>query len=172
MSALYEKYAKQFLAIACTLVPIESSDRFLNLKLFVPLFNNRIRKTPESCSEAQRFFLDIAFRMALIELISELSKYKGSFICETPEDALDITYTNNVSDMFQLFAWQNKNTLLLTSNIQVEGIAQSILSKVKGKKHKLESFLNLIDIGNLSEVQSSDTGLALLNQQINKILKA
>lgn len=172
MSTLYEKYAKEFLAIACSLVPIESGDRFLNLKLFVPLFNNRIRKTPESCSEAQRFFLDIAFRMALIELISELSNYKGSFICETPENALDITYTNNVSDMFQLFAWQNNNTLLLTSNIQVEGIAQSILSKVKGKKHKLESFLNLIEIGNLSEVQSSDRGLALLNQQINKILKA
>lgn len=171
MFQYYEKYAKEFLAIPCTLVPIESSDKFLNLDLFVPSFNDRIRKTPESCSEAQRFFLDIAFRMALIDLISELSNFKGSFICETPENALDITYINNVSDMFQLFAWKNKNTLLLTSNIQVDGIAQNILSKLVGKKLKQESFLNMIKIGNLSEVQASEYGLSLLNKQIEKILK-
>ena len=172
MYLYYEKYASEFMAIPCTLTPIESSDKFLSLKLFVPSFNNRIRKTPESCSEAQRFFLDIAFRMALIDLISELSNYKGTFICETPENALDITYINNVADMFELFSWKNKNTLLLTSNIQVEGIAQNILSKLKDKKSKLESFLNLIEIGNLSEVQASEYGISLLKKQISKILKA
>jgi DNA repair exonuclease SbcCD ATPase subunit len=171
MFTYYEKYATEFLAIQCTLTPIESTDRFLSLKLFVPFFNNKIRTTPDSCSEAQRFFLDIAFRMALIDLISELGAYNGTFICETPENALDITYINNVSDMFEIFSWQNKNTLLLTSNIQVEGIAQNILSKVKGKKNKSASFLNLIEIGNLSKVQSSEHGLKLLNSQISKILK-
>lgn len=168
----YEKYATEFLTIPCTLSPIDSSDRFLNLKLFVPVFNDRIRRTPESCSEAQRFFLDIAFRMALVDLINELSGYNGTFICETPENALDITYINNVADMFQLFSWTNKNILLLTSNIQVEGIAQNILIKVKEKKKRASYFLNLLEIGNLSQVQKSDYGQELLKREIDKILKA
>ena len=168
----YEKYASEFLTIPCTLSSVGSSDRFLNLELFVPVFNDRVRRTPESCSEAQRFFLDIAFRMALVDLINELSGYKGTFICETPENALDITYINNVADMFQLFSWTNKNVLLLSSNIQVEGIAQNILTKVKEKKQRVNYFLNLVEIGNLSQVQASDYGRELLNREIDKILKA
>jgi hypothetical protein len=167
----YEQYATEFLGIKCTLAPIDSKDRFLNLKLYVPFFNNKIRSNSDSCSEAQRFFLDIAFRMALIDLISSLGGHPGTFICETPENALDVTYIGNVSDMFQLFSWRRNNTLLLTSNIQIGGIAQNILSKIKTRKLRITSFLNLVEIGNLSEVQASEFGRNLLDQQIRQIIR-
>jgi energy-coupling factor transporter ATP-binding protein EcfA2 len=170
LSKFYEKYATEFLGIPCTLETIDSSDKFLDLKLLVPSFNNKVRKTSDSCSEAQRFFLDIAFRMALIQLVSELSGFKGSFLCETPENALDITYIDNVADMFEIFSRENKNTLLMTSNIQSGGIAESLLSKVKGKENRLKMFLNLIEIGNLSTVQSTEHGRSLLDEQLKKII--
>lgn len=167
----YEQYATEFLGIKCTLKPIENKDKFVNIKLYVPNFNDKVRSSADSCSEAQRFFLDIAFRMALIDLISHLSSFSGTFVCETPENALDITYIGNVSDMFQMFAWEKKNVLLLTSNVQSDGIAQHILTKIKSKKHRLNSFLNLIEIGNLSEVQASPAGRDLLDRQIKQIIK-
>jgi chromosome segregation ATPase len=170
LSKLYEKYATEFLGIRCTLESIENSDRFLNLKLLVPNFNKKARNTPDSCSEAQRFFLDIAFRMALIQLASELSNFKGTFICETPENALDITYINSVSDMLQIFSLKDKNILLMSNNIQSEGLAKNLLIRIKNKKKRKESFLNLIEIGNLSKVQSSEKGL--FKKEINKILRA
>jgi hypothetical protein len=108
--------------------------------------------------------------MALIQLASELSNFKGTFICETPENALDITYINSVSDMLQIFSLKDKNILLMSNNIQSEGLAKNLLIRIKNKKKRKESFLNLIEIGNLSKVQSSEKGL--FKKEINKILRA
>lgn len=172
LSDLYKKYASEFLGMECTLQQgEESDDKFLDLKLLVPKFNNIIRSNPDSCSEAQRFFLDIALRMAFIELSRSLSSHSGTFICETPESALDITYINNVSDMFKSFSFDGENSILMSSNIQSGGIAQSLLSDIKPLEKKAEYFLNMIEIGNLSDVQSSNEGKRLFTEELDKILQ-
>lgn len=170
LAELYKKYASDFLGIECSLVPLDDSDKFINLKLFVPKFNDKVRVNPDSCSEAQRFFLDIAFRMALIQLSHDISKSSGSFLCETPENALDITYVNNVADMLEAFSLKNKNTLLLTCNIQPGGIAHALLTKISNKNTRQKHFLNMLEIANLSEVQSGEYGRGLLDSEIKKIL--
>jgi hypothetical protein len=58
----------------------------------------------------------------------------------------------------------------MSNNIQSEGLAKNLLIRIKNKKKRKESFLNLIEIGNLSKVQSSEKGL--FKKEINKILRA
>jgi len=149
---LYTNYASAFLGIPCTLSEISAGDRFLNLKLFVPEFNGKVRDTEESCSEAQRFFLDIAFRMSLIDLATQITDTSATFICETPESALDLSYIDNVVDMFSRFA-RHAHTLLLTTNVQKQGLAAHLLTTVDDDR--AARIVNLLEVGQLSSVQQS-----------------
>jgi hypothetical protein len=148
---LYVRYATAFLGHECTLSEVRKEDRLLSLNQFVPKFNNVVRETPESCSEAQQFFLDIAFRMAFIDLAGTLAGEAGSFFCETPENALDLSYIDNVARMFTDFATQ-KHALLLTANIQRDGIVQRLLKNIPARDQG-KRVMNLLEIGKLSDVQ-------------------
>ena len=148
----YADYATSFLGLECTLSDLTTGDRLLSLGGFVPEFEGNRRDVPESCSEAQRFFLDIAFRMALIDAASTLTGYPATFMCETPENALDISYIDNVVAMFTAFT-KRKQSTLLTANIQPNGIASKLLKTVP-KSERSDRVLNLLKFGHLSKVQS------------------
>jgi len=163
----YESYATRFLGIKCELITHPADAKFLDLDLYIPKFADKVRPNPHSCSESQRFFLDIAFRMAIIDLAKQLSNSSGSFICETPESALDIAYIGNVAGMFNIFA-EHGHSILSTSNIQPGSLAKPILSKYT-KKQRLESILNLMEYGSLTDVQRAN--LPDLKKQLADILK-
>ncbi len=145
----YERYATDFLGLPCTL-----SDRprhsGISLSQFVPEFEDKRRDTPESCSEAQRFFIDIAFRLALVDWASNESKNGATFICETPETALDMSYVDNVVKMFTGFT-QMGHSMLLTANIQPYGIAEKLMSQVP-EEERSSHVLDLLEIGRPSKV--------------------
>lgn len=148
---LYSTYSSSFLGVDCELIEHNPKDTFLPLKLFIPSFNSKARFSPESCSEAQRFFLDIAFRLSMIDLASDLSGTKATFICETPETALDLSYEGNVVTMFHGFV-KSGQVLLLTANIQHNGLASGMLKK-EAQKERAGRTLNLLKYGLLSNVQ-------------------
>lgn len=148
----YADYATSFLGLECTLSDLTTGDRLLSLGGFVPEFEGHRRDVPESCSEAQRFFLDIAFRMALIDSASTLTGYPATFLCETPENALDVSYIDNVVAMFTAFTLRKQSTLL-TANIQPDGIASKLLKAVP-KAQRSSRVLNLLKFGHLTKVQS------------------
>ena len=147
----YERYASEFLGIPCQLVPEQDADRLLDLTAFIPEFNGALRPTPDSCSEAQRFFLDIAFRMALLDLASEMGGSPTSFICETPENALDLSYLDNVVKMFHAFV-EKKHSVILSANLQEAGLASRIMSGVSQSERR-GRVVNLLEIGQLTAVQ-------------------
>jgi hypothetical protein len=91
--------------------------------------------------------------MALIHSASELGGYRASFLCETPETALDISYIDNVVAMFASFTEQGHN-VLLTANIQPNGIAGKLLHEVPAAQRS-ERVLNLLKVGQLSNVQTA-----------------
>ncbi|NOT05202.1 MAG: hypothetical protein HOP27_11445 [Anaerolineales bacterium] len=167
LGQLYESFASAFLGVHCQLDVKDADVRFLKLNLYVPNFNDQIRLGPESCSEAQRFFLDIAFRMSIIEMAKELSGAKGSFVCETPENALDITYIENVAHMFKEFASEG-HSLIASGNLQPAGLAGPILSDIP-RKQRQKSVLNLLDYGKLSDVQIKNRS-ELVNVYQNHVL--
>jgi DNA repair exonuclease SbcCD ATPase subunit len=161
----YEAYATDFLGIQCELEEVQASELF-NFTRFIPRFNNIDRETPDSCSEAQRFFLDIAYRMALIDSTSKGNKGTAIFICETPESALDISYVNNVVQMFDGFT-NRGHSLLLTANIQSTSIAGNIL-KPYPKSERQKRVLNLLDFGQLSKVHKN--AITKLKGEVRKIM--
>ena len=147
---IYTNYATDFLGLPCTL-----SDRIrrsvnISYSQFVPEFEDKRRDTSESCSEAQRFFLDIAFRLALVEWASNEPGRGATFICETPETALDMSYVDNVVTMFTGFT-QMGHSMLITANIQPYGIAVKLMGQVP-EKERSSRVLDLLEIGRPSQV--------------------
>lgn len=165
LGTLYQKYATQFLGIECFLREIEYKEQGVRLTTFVPEFNEIPRSTPESCSEAQRFFLDIAFRMSLIELATKNSGSRATFICETPETALDVSYIDNVVTMFEQFA-SDGHEILLTANIQEAGISEKLLKNYH-KPERKNRVVNLLNFGQLSVVH--DKHLTQLKKIIRRV---
>lgn len=149
LCAKYQEYATHFLGLPCELAEREQGG-LLSVGRFVPQFGGSVRDTPEACSEAQRFFLDIAYRMALIGFAASESGTAASFMCETPETALDMSYVDNVVTMFKAFA-QEKHTLLLSANIQTNGLAEKLMKAVDGRG-SASRVLSLLDVGQLSQV--------------------
>jgi predicted RNA-binding Zn-ribbon protein involved in translation (DUF1610 family) len=151
LRAAYAGYATAFLGLPCDLEEVDRNG-LLELKLFVPRFDDSVRSQPESCSEAQRFFLDIAFRLALIDLACG-ERGTGTFICETPETALDFSYVSNVVGMFASFA-ERRHNILLSANIQLSGIAGKLIERMP-KRERKKHIVNLLEVGRLSAVQQS-----------------
>lgn len=151
LSELYQTYSSAFLGKECNLEQVEADDRLLDLSLFVPKFDDKVRNRSSECSEAQRFFLDIAFRMAIIHLASEQTNSAVSFICETPENALDMSYIDNVASMFKNFS-KDGRSIILTANLQPGSVAKPILEAVSSCD-KEKHYINMLEYGNLSEVQ-------------------
>lgn len=164
LSEIYEKLSSDFMGKQVTLEYEKSTDRFVDVSYLIPKFDNEVRKSAEDCSEAQRFFLDIAFRMALIALNVELTGKSGTFICETPESALDISYVKNVVNMFCQF--MGVNTLILSNNLQRLGLAQE-LTNVWDKNNT--SIFDLLEYGKLSDVQKSSSELFAIRDEIMKV---
>lgn len=166
LRSTYATYATEFLGIPCELTETMATD-LISFTRFIPKFNNIERDTPESCSEAQRFFLDIAFRMALIDFASNSTKDNATFVCETPESALDMSYIDNVVRMFSQFS-EKGHSLLLTANIQSDSIAGALL-ELEPKDERASRILNLLDIGQLSQVHKD--ALPKLRAAVRSILR-
>jgi DNA repair exonuclease SbcCD ATPase subunit len=163
---LASDYAHAFLGHECEFVPVRAKDELGTVSFFVPSFAGKERPSPETCSESERFFLDIGFRMALLELAGSISGSRSTFICETPENALDLAYTDNVAKMFGRFV-RKGYSLCLTANIQSGGVAKPILSRYAPSQRRKRIF-NLLKAGNLSEVQERKLGQ--FDYQLRKIL--
>ena len=163
LSEIYEQLSSDFMGKKVTLEYERSTDRFVDIDYLIPKFDDEVRKNAEDCSEAQRFFLDIAFRMSLIILNQELIGESGTFICETPESALDISYVKNVVKMFCQF--MIKNSLILSNNLQRLGLAQELTSVWDGEN---TSIFDLLEHGKLSEVQKNSSELFAIRDEIVK----
>lgn len=163
LSEIYEQLSSDFMGKKVTLEYERSTDRFVDINYLIPKFDDEVRKNAEDCSEAQRFFLDIAFRMSLIILNQELIGESGTFICETPESALDISYVKNVVKMFCQF--MVKNSLILSNNLQRLGLAQELTSVWDGEN---TSIFDLLEHGKLSEVQKNSSELFAIRDEIVK----
>ena len=161
---IYAELASKFIGTDVELTYTKSKAKFVNMNYLIPRFNEVDRDSPETCSEAQRFFLDIAFRMSVISLNKTISDADASFICETPENALDVSYIDNVVKMFSSFM-QKGGSLVLTSNLQYLGIAQSLIKKSKEQNMGIKVF-DLLEYGKLSDIQTSSPQLTEIRNAI------
>lgn len=166
------EYATDFLGTTCVFTRtrsglVDNNSRF-DFPVLVPHFKGKDRTASRQCSESQAFFLDIAFRIALIEVSQQLSGHSATFICETPENALDLAYAENVAEMFASFA-KAKGFSIMTANLQAGGIAEPLLHSVGTTSGRKKRILNLLEHAELSDVQISKR--PKLDAQLAQLLK-
>jgi len=152
LSRYFNKYANTFIGLPCELVVKQKNINSIPHVIYVPKVDDIIRENISAVSESQRFFLDQAFRMAIIDYLqSNIKDFKTFFITETPEGSLDIAYEEKVAEMFNLFA-SSKNNIIFTSNLNSSKFLSKIYEKIELNERKTRT-LNLLEKGYLSTVQ-------------------
>lgn len=113
------------------------------------------RRFTDSLSESQRFFLDIALRMALVAQMSRSSGELGAICVDTPEGSLDIAYEARAGDMFGTFV-RDGFGLIMTANINTSKLLERLAARCGREYMRLT---RMTDWTVLSEVQASEEAL-------------
>ena len=122
--------------------------------------DDQLRSQPDTVSESQRFFIDIALRMALSEFMAEGA---ATLLIDTPEGSLDIAYEARAGSMFSKFVVEG-NRMLMTANLRS---SQLVLRLAELQKSAGMQIVRMTDWTDLSEVQQSEE--ALFIQAYNSI---
>ncbi|HFS6042085.1 TPA: AAA family ATPase [Raoultella planticola] len=104
-----------------------------------------IRTNPSQVSESQREFIDLAFRISLIKVVTYNSS--GSIVMDAPESSLDAVFVDRAAHVFNEFSSQGNNKLILASNL-IDGLLLPMLLAQLMRDNKMETGLvNLFDKG-------------------------
>ena len=113
-----------------------------------------VRHDQTQMSESQRFFVDIALRMALAQQISSPEGLATLFI-DTPEGSLDIAYEDRAGEMFAEFV-ESGHDLIVTANINSSKLLQTLAQRCGTKRMTLNQMTGWTE---LSDVQQKATTL-------------
>jgi hypothetical protein len=112
------------------------------------------RRQTYQLSESQRFFLDIALRMALTNYMSDPEGRACLFI-DTPEGSLDIAYESRAGQMFAEFV-DDGHDIMMTANINSSQILRKMASRC-GKANMV--LYRMMPWAELSRVQQEEEPL-------------
>jgi DNA repair exonuclease SbcCD ATPase subunit len=133
-------------------IRLDSSDS-TGLKLVVEV-RGTARRHSDHLSESQRFFLDIALRMALIRFVSHADS-KGSLFCDTPEGSLDIAYEKRAGEMLAKFV-EGGHRILMTANLNSSKLLKALAKNCGTERMVL---CRMTDWAELSDVQREEEGV-------------
>lgn len=103
------------------------------------------RSGPEHVSESQREFIDLAFRMALMDVAS--SSGLGNLVIDAPESSLDGVFASRAADVLARFAISSGgNRLTITSNLVEGDLIPELLKKSAPSGNRLSRVVNLFEI--------------------------
>lgn len=125
--------------------------------------NDSARTSSFQLSESQRFFLDIALRMALTIYLSS-DDNAATMLIDTPEGSLDIAYENRVGKMFAQYVVEYKQNIVMTANINASRLLISLAEECKESKMKFRRMLEWTDLNNIQK-----EGEYLFNEVFNNI---
>ncbi len=121
----------------------------------------------DQLSESQRFFLDIALRMALADYFSA-DDSKAPLLLDTPEGSLDIAYESRAGEMLADYAQRGHN-ILMTANINTSALLRSLARKCRLGRMTL---CRMTSWAELSEVQKQhETDFDAAYKQIDDELR-
>lgn len=112
------------------------------------------RRVADSLSESQRFFVDIALRMALAQQMAAADSAACLYV-DTPEGSLDIAYESRAGSMFGQFV-RSGGQLIMTANINTSQLLKRLAATCGPERMAL---LRMTEWTSLSEVQSSEETL-------------
>ncbi|MDP9048703.1 MAG: AAA family ATPase [Bacteroidota bacterium] len=141
---IFNDYAKSFLGLDIA-IQLSSSAKGPNLSLNI---KDSRRRVAFQLSESQRYFIDIALRMALIDL----STKSATLLIDTPEGSLDIAYESRAGKMLADFAKQN-HKIIMTANINSSQLLLELATLCRSERMTIERMTNWTI---LSEVQQQE----------------
>lgn len=109
---MFKKLAQAFLGVDLDITLTSTQPTGLHLEIEM---RGNARRKQSQLSESQRFFIDIALRMALAQYVSDPESLATLFI-DTPEGSLDIAYEDRAGQMFADFV-KSGHAMIMTANI-------------------------------------------------------
>jgi DNA repair exonuclease SbcCD ATPase subunit len=146
----FSRLAEEFLGLTLD-IDLESRRNRVGLQLSV---QDERRRAEDQLSESQRFFIDIALRMALVAEMST-PEYPGTMYIDTPEGSLDIAYEARAGDMLGTYA-RDGHTLIMTANINTSKLLERLAGRCGKPLMKLE---RMTEWTYLSDVQAAEEEL-------------
>jgi DNA repair exonuclease SbcCD ATPase subunit len=160
----FRALAEQFLGIPVT-VRLKGSATKLSLVIEVA---KSPRREEYQLSESQRFFVDIALRMALAQFASS-DDMAAPFLVDTPEGALDIAYESQAGKMFAAFV-KSGHQVVMTANVNSSELVLDLARSLSRTRPKLFRLERMTDWAAMSQVQR--TGMPLFKKAYRDIEKA
>ena len=155
LSFYFNKYAKTFIGWNCELTLKEKTIKNIPHTYYLPKIDDTVRDNTDAVSESQRFFLDQAFRMAIINYLQDtIEGFSTFFITETPEGSLDLIYEKQVAKMFIKFS-ETGNNIIFTSNLNSSNFLSTLFENFSTSDYE-NRILNLLYYSKLSELQKVD----------------
>ena len=142
---LFKKFSKSFIGLNLNIF-FNKSGKHISLKFEL---QGTARSEAFQLSESQRFFLDIALRMALVVYLSKKNN-EAALLIDTPEGSLDIAYESRVGKMFAEFVVDHNQSIIMTANINASQLLVSLSNKCRTQKMK---FRRMLDWTDLTEIQ-------------------
>ena len=159
---LFKQFARSFIGLDLNIYSkIKGKDILLIFEM-----KNTARTASHQLSESQRFFLDIALRMALAVHLASKSN-PSTLLIDTPEGSLDIAYENRVGKMFSEFVKDYAQNIIMTANINASQLLVSLAEHCGDQKMK---FRRMLEWTEMSDIQKE--GEYLFNGVYANIEKA
>ena len=114
--------------------------------------DDKLRLGPDRLSESQRFFIDIALRMALSEFMSPIG---SMMLIDTPEGSLDIAYEARAGNMFDTYA-RAGNSIVMTANLRSSKLIERLAERSGESGMQV---VRMTDWTDLTDVQLAEEGL-------------
>ena len=146
----FRELAELFLGID---LQIDLDRRASSLQLRLALADTD-RRAADELSESQRFFIDIALRMAIAEHLATPTDPVFLYL-DTPEGSLDIAYEYRAGEMFASFA-EGNGRLLMTANINTSELLLRLAAKCGADRMKLT---RMTEWTSLTDVQEAHEDL-------------
>lgn len=100
-----------------------------------------VRRTSEQVSLSQRDYLDLIFRMALIDVLGDET---GTLVVDGPEGSVDAVFAERAGDLFAKFSKDTRKSTVLACNIVEGGFIPHTLSFFAEKPQ--ERVIDLLDL--------------------------
>lgn len=102
-----------------------------------------VRSGMDEVSESQKEFIDLAFRMALIEAAG--GQDGATLVIDTPESSLDRVFSKRAASVLSDFATSKGNRLVVASNLTDGQLVPQLIGDTEQHSGKY-SILNLLDV--------------------------
>ncbi len=152
---IFKKYASSFFGINQTVnlkLVGNKEDRLFKIQL-----NDSDRETYYDMSESQRIFLDLSYRLSILDYF-HLNSY---FICETPDSTLDLIFEDNAVKTFSNYISAG-NSLILSANARNSTLILKLAEQYK-------SSIGIINLLDKSRIGYNNSG-ELKSLEISKFL--